>query len=142
MIRSSEGLPTPVRAPGAGGISPAESHPGQPAEKHRVYATTPPVPGGRPRTMSIERFIPMLAAILALGFAACQPPKHDVRPAGPAESEALAAFMGTREEREARAPYSPPGWPLQPGDLIPSREWYALNRRFPSNGTMWRLHSG
>ena len=29
----------------------------------------------------------------------------------------LAAFMGTPEERAARAPYSPPGWPLMPGDL-------------------------
>ena len=91
--------------------------------------------------MRQKRFFPTLAAILALWGGACtEPPKPDAGPVGPTESEvaereALAAFMGTREEREARAPYSPPGWPLQPGYLIASREWgNHLARHFPA----WR----
>ena len=46
----------------------------------------------------------------------------------------LAAFMGTAEERAARAPYSPPGWPLQPGDTISRERWTALLEQFPD----WR----
>ena len=93
-------------------------------------------------TMRPKRLASMLAAILGLWVAACtEPPRADVaNPVGPAESEAtgveaLAAFMGTLEEREARAPYSPVGWPLKPGDLVTSREWGShLARHFPG----WR----
>ena len=42
----------------------------------------------------------------------------------------LAAFMGTPEEREARAPYSPPGWPLRRGDLISWERREELHREF------------
>lgn len=47
------------------------------------------------------------------------------------DADELAAFMGTREERAARPPYSPSGWPLKPGDEISDRRRYELNRQFP-----------
>ena len=37
--------------------------------------------------------------------------------------------MGTRAERAARAPYSPPGWPLRRGEKIES--WEELEAAFP-----------
>lgn len=44
--------------------------------------------------------------------------------------------MGTRAERAARAPYSPPGWPVKLGEAIPSFQadddsWYELMEEFP-----------
>ena len=44
----------------------------------------------------------------------------------------LAEFMGTRAERAARAPYSPPGWPLQRGELVSGERMNELSREFPS----------
>lgn len=66
----------------------------------------------------------MLLLAAAAGLAACQelpvPGATDGPPGlvGPgAEADPLAVFMGTRQERAARAPYSPEGWPLQRGDI-------------------------
>ena len=73
------------------------------------------------------------AAVLLMSLvvlAGCEPEAAPV-----AEGEDLTEFMGTRAEREARAPYSPPGWPFQPGDLMTSREKHnRLDLRFGS----WR----
>lgn len=65
---------------------------------------------------------------LAVG---CETPDS---PAGPASFDAqeLAKFMGTRAERAKRAPYSPEGWPLQRGDVIPYERKAELAREFPS----------
>ena len=75
-----------------------------------------------------------LFALVAVLMAACRDQKAAVAPAGPETGEAaeFAEFMGTRAEREARAPYSPPGWPLQPGDLVTRDEKFALADQFPS----------
>jgi len=33
-------------------------------------------------------------------------------------ADQIVAAMGTRAEREARAPYSPPGWPYERGEIV------------------------
>jgi len=40
---------------------------------------------------------------------------------GPFADQIIEA-MGTRAEREARAPYSPPDWPYEPGELVKSEQ--------------------
>ncbi len=85
--------------------------------------------------MRPNRFTLKLAAILALGVVACEPPRKPsggtAPPASPPTeptevylqgladmtAQALAA-LGTREEREARAPYSPENWPHERGDVV------------------------
>lgn len=52
-------------------------------------------------------------------------------PAARYSPEELAEFMGTREERAARAPYSPPGWPLKRGDVVSEECRAELRRQFP-----------
>ena len=68
---------------------------------------------------------PAVLLILA-ALAACSTRENPVY-----SSDELAEFMGTREERAARAPYSPPGWPLKRGDVISMRRQSELNRKFP-----------
>ena len=71
-----------------------------------------------------------LPAVLA-GLLACQAPPTPT-PASPESlGDDLAVFMGTREERAARAPYSPPGWPLKVGDLKPPHRLGTLNFGHP-----------
>ena len=67
-----------------------------------------------------------LAAVLATVWGGgCLPRDNTARPDAPLFSaKDLAEFMGTREEREARAPYSPPGWPFRVGDTISREGWY------------------
>ena len=88
-------------------------------------------------------FIPTLVGILTLGVVACEPhrtpsggttevlPRVDER--GVLLLDGLGdlglqtqAAMGTAEERANRAPYSPVGWPWEPGDVV-SFDWYMNN---------------
>ncbi|MDE2761154.1 MAG: hypothetical protein OXK74_00010 [Gemmatimonadota bacterium] len=75
--------------------------------------------------MRPNRFTLMLAAVA--GLAACAGREGPIA----YTADELAEFMGTREERAARAPYSPPGWPLKRGDDIGERRLGELNGRFP-----------
>ncbi len=98
--------------------------------------------------MRPNRFTLLLAAILALGVVACEPPRNPTRgtvtPAPRTDEEGvllldglgdlgprIQAAMGTREERAARAPYSPPGWPLKRGDIVSDLQRMKLDDQFP-----------
>ena len=86
------------------------------------------------RNAAIVLMVAALAA--AAGLVACElpvPGATDDPPGlvGPgAEADPLAAFMGTRQERAARAPYSPEGWPLRRGDITTWDGRNELLRRF------------
>ena len=71
-----------------------------------------------------------LAALAAAMDAGCAPRDNSVISSPLFSAEELAEFMGTREERAARAPYSPPGWPLQRGDTISDARLRELKRDF------------
>ena len=73
------------------------------------------------RTRTSLRLVAGLAVVWAGGCLARNNPS----------AEELAKFMGPRAERAARAPYSPPGWPLQVGDTITRDRYKALDRQFP-----------
>ena len=72
--------------------------------------------------------------LLAVGLASCDPLGEAATtepPDEPPENENRAALaMGSPEERTARAPYSPPGWPLKRGDLVADDEWDYLLEQF------------
>lgn len=69
------------------------------------------------------RSVSILFALAALAACAPDPPPEPAM-TEPEEAEAEPGvafktdFMGTREEREARAPYSPWWWPLNVGDIL------------------------
>lgn len=71
------------------------------------------------RTAAILLTLAALAACAEPPKAGTQPPKND-----------LAAFMGTAEERAARAPYSPVGWPLQRNEVVAGDRRRNLEREF------------
>ena len=87
-----------------------------------------------------------LAALAVFMAAACEPPRSPraggistVNP-DPAERKVLSlahlgahveAAMGTEEERAARAPYSPEGWPLERGDVVSFDRSWELDHEFP-----------
>ena len=71
-----------------------------------------------------------LAALAAAMDAGCAPRDNSVVSSPLFSAVELAEFMGTREERAARAPYSPPGWPLQRGDTISDARLRELKREF------------
>ena len=78
---------------------------------------------------SMGTALKLAAALAAVWGGGCLHRDTPATPPAPLFSaEDLAEFMGTRKEREARAPYSPPDWPLRVGDTIPrnrrSRELY------------------
>lgn len=69
------------------------------------------------------RTVSILLIPVAMAAGCAEPPKPVATappgsPGSPQAERDVAAFLGTVEDREARAPYSPPGWPLQPGDVI------------------------
>lgn len=84
------------------------------------------------------------AILLALAaLAACEPDRR-TGAAPPADSEGrllldglgefgpqIRAAMGTRAERQARAPYSPPGWPFRRGEVVSFERWNEMNGKFP-----------
>lgn len=74
----------------------------------------------------------VLAVVAAVTATGCVTAENS--PAAYSAAE-LEAFMGTREERAARAPYSPPGWPLKIGDNISERRWDEITARFPDFGS-------
>ena len=70
------------------------------------------------------------AILLTLAaLAACEPPEGGTNRTEPPKDD-LAAFMGTAQERAARAPYSPPGWPLERGEAISGERRRNLEREF------------
>ena len=73
----------------------------------------------------------LAVAVAAVWGGGCLPRDNPASPDAPLFSaKELAEFMGTREEREARAPYSPPGWPLRVGDTIPRNRWWEIIESF------------
>ena len=111
-------------------------------------APLPFQPGGKKDTTEPPLTI---LAVLTVLVAACQDPPAPQRSTAPvhaprtddrgvllidglAVSAALASqmrqAMGTRAEREARAPYSPPGWPLERDEVISSERYQELGGRF------------
>lgn len=76
----------------------------------------------------LSAFITGLAACEAPPVPESADPSSIMEPDG--EADPLTMFMGTREERAARAPYSPPGWPLQRGHAGTWREREDLHARF------------
>lgn len=82
----------------------------------------------------MRTLVKLICGALAAGWGGgCLPRDNPAVPPSPLFSaEELAKFMGTREERAARAPYSPPGWPLQRGDTISFDRHRELTwRQFP-----------
>lgn len=87
------------------------------------------------RTVAI---IPTVAG-LAVVLAACREHTPEPVPTEPApEVRQLAALsqtdMGTREEREARAPYSPVWWPQDVGDIVSGQRSHDLELAGSWNG--------
>ena len=87
------------------------------------------------------RILTPLAAVLAMLATACQDPPPEpatVTEPEPAEPELAAYldvdFMGTREERERRAPYSPIWWPHEVGEVVSHQHWWQLYHTNPWNG--------
>ena len=81
------------------------------------------------RTVAIVSTVGGLAVLLA----ACWEHPPEPVPTEPApEVRQLAALsqtdMGTREEREARAPYSPVWWPQDVGDIVTWQRYSDLSR--------------
>ena len=72
--------------------------------------------------------------VLAVPAACNYPPGEATTTEPPEESPKNALttpVMGLPAERAARAPYSPPGWPLKRGDMVAAEEWTCLLEQFP-----------
>jgi len=105
-------------------------------------------------TMRANRFTPAawIAFFAVLLAVACQEPRRPGGAVAPPSANAtdedgrlypeglgpfadqIVAAMGTRAEREARAPYSPKWWPLEVGDTISDQRWWLLGKVERWNG--------
>lgn len=96
-----------------------------------------------------------LAAVLAMLAAGCRDPRNPQGATAPAQTprtddegvlllgglglgESALAYqirdaMGTRAEREARAPYSPPGWPLERDEIVTHERYQQLGGQFATD---------
>jgi len=97
--------------------------------------------------MRANRFTLLLGAILALGVVACEPhrnPSGGATKITPSVDERgvllldglgdlgpeIQAAMGTAEDRAARAPYSPEGWPINRGDVVSFSRYQELQGEY------------